>query len=256
MFTAGPSIENVCLPFKHWAAAPGTDPVKKAIRAFVERLNTILKGRSELVKATDPLHNELFALRLKALERFAVTDGLDLMKALDRMTASWKRKDLGTDLELMVWNMEFAVDTQREVLRALKSQGVPLSKVVEDSLAPYRHHQFTDLVKLVPALVPNPQAAEVLITWLLASVRMELSLLMADSVLNGEVSIGPKRLYALNSMLVRAAQEYGAGAALMGLVRNARPEPVVVSEPVPPGYLKEQKELAELGIGDWFKAWA
>lgn len=255
MFAAAPSIENVCLPFKYWAAAPGTDPVKQEIRAFVVRLEAILKGRSDLVKATDALHDELFALRLKALEQLALTNGLDLMQALDRMAASWKNKAKGADQELMVWNMGFALDVQREVLRSLKASGVQLSKDTIASLEPFRQQSFTGLVALVPALVPNPQAAEVLTTWLLASVRMELSLLMADSVLNEEVSVGPKRLYALNSMLVRAAQDFGAAAALMGLTRNAVPEPIVVSEPVPAAYIKEQKALAELGIGDWFKAW-
>ncbi|HQY00921.1 MAG TPA: hypothetical protein PLV08_14180 [Flavobacteriales bacterium] len=242
---------------KHWAAAPGNDPVKRAVHAFVQRLNTLLKGRVELVKATDGLHDELFALRLRALQHLATTNDLDLMVALDQVAKGWKEKAQGQAMELMVWNMEFAVDVQRDLLRSLKSQGIALNTDTVATFAPLRDHRFTELVALVPALVPNPQAAEVLTTWLLASLRMELALLMADAVLNEEVAIGPKRLYALNSMLVRAAQDFGACASLMGLTRSTRPEPVfLAAEPVSAAYIKEQKELAELGIGDWFKAWA
>ncbi|MBK7100185.1 MAG: hypothetical protein IPH63_00045 [Flavobacteriales bacterium] len=112
---------------KHWAAAPGNDPVKRAVHAFVQRLNTLLKSRVELVKATDGLHDELFALRLRALQHLATTNDLDLMVALDQVAKGWKEKAQGQAMELMVWNMEFAVDVQRDLLRSLKSQGIALN---------------------------------------------------------------------------------------------------------------------------------
>ncbi len=155
MFAAAPSIENVCLPYKHWANAPGNDPVKRAVRAFVQRLNTVLKGRSELVKATDALHDELFALRLRALEHLAATDGLDLLTAMDRVAKGWKEKAQGQAMELMVWNMEFAVDVQRDLLRSLKSQGIALNTDTVATFAPLRDHRFTGSLRLCRPWYPT-----------------------------------------------------------------------------------------------------
>ncbi len=233
--------------------------MKRAVHAFVQRLNTLLKGRVELVKATDGLHDELFALRLRALQHLATTNDLDLMVALDQVAKGWKEKAQGQAMELMVWNMEFAVDVQRDLLRSLKSQGIALNTDTVATFAPllYVTTALRSSLRLCRPWYPTRRLQRCSPLWLLASLRMELALLMADAVLNEEVAIGPKRLYALNSMLVRAAQDFGACASLMGLTRSTRPEPVfLAAEPVSAAYIKEQKELAELGIGDWFKAWA
>lgn len=252
MLTSAPSMDGLCLPLKRLAYAH-EHPLKKPLRAFLSKLNRALEGRAGLEKATDELHPELFSLRLKAIEWLVTQRDTDLLKKLDGLEKELLAKATDASRALLVDNMRFALHSQRDFIAGLARFGHSFDGLKREHLAPLLELSLEQFTAAYSA-VPNPEAARVLLRWMSASLRTEMGLLMGDAVLNDEVGIGDARLKQLNALLVHATQEFGAGAEIMGLTPSTPIEqPFLAAEPLPRGWAKEQKQLADLGLAAWFK---
>lgn len=252
MFNAAPSMDGLCLPLKRLANVQ-EHPLKKPLRTFLTKLNEALESRTALEKATEGLHAELFSLRLRAIEWLVGQRDTDLLKKLDGIEKELLAKATDASRALLVDNMRFALHSQREFIKGLERFGHSFDGLKKEHLAPLLElslEQFT----AAQSAVPNPEAARVLLRWISASLRTELGLLMGDAVLNAEVKVSDARMKQLNALLVHATQEFGAGAEIMGLTKSVPLEqPFLAAEPLPKGWVKEQKQLADLGLADWFK---
>jgi hypothetical protein len=252
MYASAPNFDGVCLPLKRLANVP-EHPLRRPLRAFMNKLNKALEGRVALEEATDPLHAELYALRLKALEWLAAQKRPDLLGKLEALEMDLLAKATDPGKALLVDNMRFAIEVQREFIAGLSRFGQPFERDLEEHLSGLRNMSLDQLMTAYAAL-PNPEAARILVRWLTASLRTEAALLMGDAVLNEEVRISRARQRQLNGMLVHAAQEFGAGAQIMGLIPTVSVEqPFLAAEPLPKGWVKEQKQLADLDLSTWFK---
>ncbi len=255
MLPASTSIESALLPYREWAADRG-NPLQPESKSYMSKLLVLLESRKNLPKAVAALRDEQLGLRLKAM---ALLSGQkhDLGKWYARKEKELREHEAEVGQEILVWNMLFALDVNREVMVAVKDRGLALEKVNSDQLAVLSGIGFEQFEAVITLGVPHAEAARTVLTWLYSSFDLEVGLLMGDAVLSGDVKIGPARIEDLNAFLVPAAQTYGACARLMRLVPvNDVPFESLVQEPIPASYVREQKKLAELGIEDWFKLWA
>jgi len=252
MLASTPSMDGLCLPLKRLAYAQ-VHPLKKPLRAFLSKLNGALEGRTVLERATDELRPELFSFRLKAIEWLVTQGDTDLLGELGGLEKELLGKATDPARALLVDNMRFALHAQRDIIVGLERFGHSFDGIKSEQLAPLLELHYDQMIAAFTA-VPNPQAAQLLLRWMGASLRTEMGLLMGDAVLNGEVKVSNARLKDLNALLVHATQEFGAGAEIMGLTPSTRIEqPFLAAEPMPKGWAKEQKQFADLGLGDWFK---
>lgn len=255
MFTGGPSIESPILPYREWAAERG-NPLQRASKAYMEQLLAVLQSRKQLPKAVAGLRAEQFALRIKALQWLA-EEGFDLAEWQQRKEQELKAQEHQPGKELLVLNMRFALHAGADVVRGLKAKGVDLEHLDKAQFAAMDGISFEQFEAVITLAVPHSEAAQLILTWLYASMDMEAALLMGDVVLDDTVRISAARMEDLNAFLVPAAQTYAACARLMRLVPvNDVPVSDLVQEPVPKSYARQQQQLAELGIADWFKQWA
>ncbi|WKZ64959.1 MAG: hypothetical protein QY325_09310 [Flavobacteriales bacterium] len=255
MFTGGPSIESPILPYREWAVERG-NPLQRASKAYMEHLLAVLQSRKQLPKAVAALRNEQFALRIKALEWLA-QDGFDLEEWQQRKERELKAHEHAPGLELLVLNMRFALQAGADVFRGLKAKGVDLENMDKGQVAAMDGITFEQFEAVINLAVPHGEAAHMILTWLYASMDMEAGLLMGEAVLEEDVRVSAARVEDLNAFLVPAAQTYAACARLMRLVPvNEVPAASLVQQPAPKGYIRQQQQLAELGIADWFKQWA
>lgn len=252
MLATAPSIDGFGLPLKYLAVG-GEHPLRGALRTFLRRVNSVLQGRGDLVKGTDALQEEQFALRLKVMEWMLAQRDTDLVKRFQAIARGLEGKGTTPGLALLVENMRFALDVQVEFLQALNKHGQALSHLSRERMRHLAGLHYEQFIAAAAAAVPHPEASDMLVRWFTASLRLEAALLMADAVLNEEVTITAARLWKLNALLVQAAQEFGGGARVMGLIANPQPvQPFMAAEPPPKAWLKEQRELAELGFAEWF----
>jgi hypothetical protein len=252
MLTTTPNMDGLCLPLKRLAYVH-EHPLKKPLRSLLTKLNAALEARTSLEKATDELQAELFSLRLKVMEWLINQRNADLLGKLGGIDKELLGKATDASRALLVDNMRFALLAQRDVIVGLERFGHSFDGVKQEQLAPLLELHYDQMVAAFAA-IPNPQAAQLLLRWLRASLRTEMGLLMGDAVLNGEVQVSAARVKQLNALLVHATQEFGAGAEIMGLTPSTPIEqPFLAAEPLPKGWVKEQKQLAEVGFGDWFK---
>lgn len=252
MLATVPSIDGFGLPLKYLASG-GAHPLRPALRAFLNRVNALLQGRGDLVKGTDALQEAQFALRLKVMEWMLAQRDTDLVKRLRSIAQALEGKGTTPDRALLVENMRFALEVQVEFLQALGRHGQALEQLSRERVRHLAGLHYEQFIAAAAAAVPNPEASSMLVRWFTASLRLEVALLMADAVLNEEVRITAVRLWKLNALLVQAAQEFGGGARVMGLIANPQPvQPFLAAEPPPKAWLKEQHELAELGFAEWF----
>lgn len=255
MFTGGPNIESPILPYREWAVTRG-NPLQRASKAYMEQLLTVLQSRKQLPKAVAGLRSEQFALRIKALYWLA-DDGFDLLEWQQRKEQELKVHEHAPGKELLVLNMRFALHAGADVVRGLQATGVDLEHLDKDQISAMVGISFEQFEAVITLGVPHGEAAQLILTWLYASMDMEAALLMGDVALDDTVRISAARMKDLNAFLVPAAQTYAACARLMRLVPvNDEPVANLVQEPVPKGYARQQQQLAELGICDWFKQWA
>ena len=251
MLASAPSMDGLCLPLKRLAYVH-EHPLKKPLRAFLSKLNVAFEGRTGLEKATDELHAELFSLRLKAIEWLVTQSDTDLLGKLGGLDKELLGKATDASRALLVDNMRFALQAQRDIIVGLERFGHSFDGIKREHLAPLLELHYDQMIAAF-ATVPNPQAAQLLLRWMSASLRTEMGLLMGDAVLNGEAKVSDARLKQLNALLVHATQEFGAGAEIMGLTPSTPIEQPFLAEPLPKGWIKEQKQVAEAGLGDWFK---
>jgi hypothetical protein len=249
MLTPAPSIDSVFLPLKE-IARQGNNPLRLPMRAYLDDLNALLGSRKNLPEGAAALRDEQFSLRLKALVWLTKAD-VDIAARFKKLENAWKDKE--AEYAVLVANMRFALHAQVEALQGMAGPKLDLSKVDVPALEQLACLPFTQFESVLLVGVPNPQAAQVLLGWLHASMDMEVALLMGDAVLNDEVKVTPTRINALNRFLVNASQTYAASARLLGLVRASDAPMSIAAEPLTASWVKGQKQLADQGFGDWLR---
>ncbi|MBL0044016.1 MAG: hypothetical protein IPP33_06310 [Flavobacteriales bacterium] len=226
-------------------------PLKKPLRAFLSKLNVAFEGRTGLEKATDELHAELFSLRLKAIEWLVTQSDTDLLGKLGGLDKELLGKATDASRALLVDNMRFALQAQRDIIVGLERFGHSFDGIKREHLAPLLELHYDQMIAAF-ATVPNPQAAQLLLRWMSASLRTEMGLLMGDAVLNGEAKVSDARLKQLNALLVHATQNSVPARRSWPYAEHTY-RATFLAEPLPKGWIKEQKQVAEAGLGDWFK---
>lgn len=249
MLASAPSIDSVFLALKE-IARQGNNPLRKPMRSFLSKVNTLLASRKNLPEHAATLRDEQFALRLKAVVWF-IKEDVDITARFKQMENAWREKEAAH--AVLVANMRFALHAQVETMQAIAGPKLDLSKLDVSALEQLGGLQFTQFESALLIGVPNHQAAQVLLGWLHASMDMEVALLMGDAVLNDEVKVTPTRIDALNRFMVHASQTYAASARLLGLVRASDAPMSIAAEPLPASWVKGQKQLAERGLGDWLR---
>lgn len=247
MFDAAPSMDSMFLPLKE-ISQQVNNPLRKPMRAFLTKVNTLLGSRKNLPEHSATLRDEQFALRLRTVA-WLVKEKIDLAKAMKEVDEQLRS---AAGHATLVANMRFALNTQLDVLRSIFPADPDSIGMDGTALEHLGNIQFPQFESALLMGVPNPQAAQLLLGWMHASMDMEIGLLMGDAVLDDEVRITPNRMDALNSFLVHASQTYGASARLLGIVRASHGVPIA-AEPLPASWLKGQKRLADEGLGDWLR---
>jgi hypothetical protein len=249
MFDSAPSFDSVFPQLKEMAREPRS-PIRQPIRSFLKQVNALLASRKNLPEHAAALRDEQFSLRLKTMV-WLIKENVDIAARFKKLENAWKDKEAG--YAVLVANMRFALHAQLEALPGMTGPKLNLSKVDPSALEQLAELSFTQFESVLLVGVPNPQAAQVLLGWLHASMDMEVALLMGDAVLNDEVKVTPSRINALNRFLVNASQTYAASARLLGLVRASDAPMSVAAEPLPTAWVKGQKQLADQGLGDWLR---
>jgi hypothetical protein len=243
------SIDSVFLPLKEMAREPN-NPLRQPMRSFLKKVNELLASRKNLPEHAVALRDEQFALRLKAIVWF-IKEDVDIAARFKQVENAWKRKEAGHPV--LVANMRFALQAQVETMQAIAGHKLDLSKLDASALEHLGGLPFAQFESALLVGVPNPQAAQLLLGWLHASMDMEVALLMGDAVLNDEVKVTPLRISALNRFLVNASQTYAASARLLGLVGASDAPLTIAAEPLPTSWVKGQKQLSDRGLGDWLR---
>lgn len=215
MLPQAPNVDGVFLALKYATPEDQLAPLREPFQALLARLNRVLEGRAGLGAATDPLHADLFALRLKAIAAWAESGEVDMRGKLDRLAHELMEKATTQERALLVRHMCFALDVQRGLVDGLDDLGVDLDQLDTKQVAPLLKLEMPTFLDVLRAHAPTPEAAVQLEKWMRASFRTELGLLMGDAVLNEEVRITASRWYQVNAFLLDAAQELKDGAQLL-----------------------------------------
>ncbi|MBL7982988.1 MAG: hypothetical protein JNL52_14410 [Flavobacteriales bacterium] len=250
MLHGASSIDSVFLPLKEMARQQH-NPLRLPMRAFIDKVKALLASRKNLPEHAATLRDEQFNLRLKAIG-WSIKENIDLTAKFKKLENAWQEKE--ADHPVLVANMRFALHAQVEVMQAIAGPKLDLSKVDGSALEQLGELRFAQFESALLVGVPNQQAAQVLLGWLHASMDMEVALLMGDAVLNDEMKASPARVDALNRFLVNASQTYAASARLLGLVHTREAPASMAAEPLPAAWVKGQKQLADLGLGDWLRS--
>lgn len=209
--TSAPNVDGVFLALKYATPDERLIALNAPFQKVLGRLNKTLAGRAGLSAATDPLHADLFALRLQAIAAWAETGGVDMYEKLDRLAHELLEKATTHERSLLVRHMCFALDVQRDLVHRMQGMGVDLKQLSTAQVAPLLQFDLPNFLVVMRAHAPVPEAAHHLEKWMRSSLRTELGLLMGDAVLNDEIRITATRWYQVNAFLLDAARELKAG---------------------------------------------
>lgn len=198
---------------------------------------------------------QLFTARIKALKWFAEHKS-QIEYLYDSMERSINRS-YDFDKENLIHlheNARFALRTARRIIEGASSQiagGFNLDQMGQDlTLEKFSYKQFQTMVMLILGESP---VLNTYLHFLRQGLLLDFALMTALEIMDRPNQYKDSKIHDLSWFIVDAAQEVGASAVQLGIVKGKVASEQIKLNKLSEEDVKREQQLAEAGFEDWAK---
>jgi|GEM_PF-3557831 len=224
--------------------------VKEGLQREVNELliSTVksINNNEDLESTINQALPQVFDFRFKALSYFAENSLIQEVSNIESIYTDFNRELLSYEKQVLVKNVLFALRTSNRVLSKLRGhKDFNLRAIKEFSSVSY-----SQFLSIIAVTIPNQKLAQNLLDFTHSSLKMELILLISKNLIDEKISVSNESIQSLSKLISDAGQDFYAFASKLGFVQKINENLTYLNPTDPQSNLKEQKELADLGLNE------
>ncbi len=235
-------------------------PLQNAIELLSNDIKTLLLSDKKIERQSDEMLAQVFNLRIKALKWLFLNSDNNILEVIEDITPQIEEFNENPQLETLTENILFALRCNKRV-----AEGVMTMQSVYKQANNHKNNQLENNINVSGFEVPNTTYnelktsleyiggafAEKFMAFVNASLHIEWVILATDIINDNKMVVSDEKVNELCCLVIDEAQEYTAIAMQLGYL-VPRSKKIEVDDAVfDDDFIKEQKELAELGLEDW-----
>ncbi len=227
-------------------------PLQNAIELLSNDIKTLLLSDKKIERQSEEMLAQVFNLRIKALKWLSVNSDNNILEVIKDITPQIEEFSENPQLETLTENILFALRCNKRVAEGvigmqLKNNQIENStNVAGFGMLDIDYNVFKASLQYI-----NDAFSEKIRAFVNASLHIEWVILATDIISESKMVLSDEKINELCFLVVDVAQEYTALAMQLGYLvpRSKKIEEESVDFEV--DFIKEQKELADLGLEDW-----
>lgn len=251
MATTAKNFDVICFQLRNNLYSQLENPLKKDLNRLSNDIKAIITSGKKVQGQSVDMLSQVFNLRIKALKWLAGDKSFDYLEMFKDIFPQIEELKSNRKLEVLTENLLFALRcNQRVVESVIGTSGFSTDNFASNisQLPDITYQQF--MASLAFANLDD-ETAQRIVDWTNASLHIEFVLVAADIIGDDKLKVSDKTINELAFLVADAAQEYSALAAELGMLKNRTTRQSFSNLSFDHSFIKEQKQLANLGFDDF-----
>jgi hypothetical protein len=251
MIAAAKNCDTICFQLRNNLYSQLENPLKKDLDRLSSEIKTLITSGTKIQFQSVAMLGQVFNLRIKALKWLANDVSFDYLEMLNEIMPQIEELKSNRKLEVLTENILFALRCNKRVMESLSGISDISAKSFSSNTSQLPDITYQQFIASFAFSNLDNETAQKIIDLTNASLHIEFVLVAADIIGDEKLKITDKVVNELAFLVADAAQDYTALAMELGILKNRTTRESFSSLSFDKGFIKEQKQLAELGL-DYF----
>jgi len=226
---------------------------KKEYDNLVSKIEYIILNEKNIRLNFDKILPLVFNFRIKALKWLIENEKINLLDTLNEVQKEFEIIKENKKLRLLAENILFALRVNQRVVNSLLSR-IHYSnenfRLETKKIDLINYEQFISSISIG---IPDDEISQKIIDFVHNSLYVEIVSLSAILINEKNLKISSKKINELSEIISNAAQNYFALAMDLHIISSYTNKIEIENINFDEKFIKEQKELSDLGLEDLFK---
>lgn len=246
------NYDLICYQLRNSLYSQPDNPLRKDIDQLSKEIADILDSNKKVQsQLTAPLLGQLFNLRVKAIQWLTADTNFDYLQMLNDVFPKIEKIGENEKLEVLAENILFALRCNQRVAESMFSLSNNQSDNFNIDFSQLPEITYEQFLASLAYAIPDNEAAQKIVDWTNASLRIEFVMLAADIMSDDKLKASDKTINELSFLVADAAQEYSALATEFGILKIHSNRQSFARLSFDNSFIKEQKKLADAGLDEF-----
>jgi hypothetical protein len=227
--------------------------LKKEYDNLVSKIEYIILNEKNIRLNFDKILPQVFNFRIKALKWLIENEKVNLLDTLNEVQKEFEIIKENKKLRLLAENILFALRVNQRVVNSLLSR-IHYSnenfRLETKKIDVINYEQFISSISIG---IPDDEISQKILDFVHNSLYIEIVSLSAILINDKNLKISSKKINELSEIISNAAQNYFALAMDLHIISSYTKKIEIENINFDKKFVKEQKELSDLGLEDLFK---
>ncbi|RLD62341.1 MAG: hypothetical protein DRJ05_00600 [Bacteroidetes bacterium] len=233
---------------------PETNPLQKELNNLLDEIRSGLVSVKPIKKHIDKNIARIFDFRVKAFKWFLNNKEFSFDNSINDIYIEIEKYNLEPKLQVLSENLLFALRCNLRVVNALFNSESSSEEKIEKQALKSPTINYDQFVTSIALGVPDDQTAQKIIDWTNSSLYIEYIALAVSLIYDKKLHVPPETINDLAFLVADASQLYFAISTEMGLIKQLTQKFTSSELIFDENFMEEQKQIAEMGIGDYGKS--
>ena len=251
MTVSAKNYDAICFQLRNNFYSQLQIPLRKDLNRLSNDIKAIVTSGIEIEPQLTDMLSQVFNLRIKALKWLSADVNFDYWETFKDIFSQIERLKSDKRLEVLTENILFALRCNQRVVESIISSSELSPDTLISSLAQLPDITYQQFIASLAFANLNDDTTRKIIDWTNASLYIEFVLVSTDIIVDENLKVSDKTINDLAFLVADAAQDYFALATELGVLRSRSTRQSFSNLFFEVGFVKEQKQFADLGLDDF-----
>jgi len=251
MIATAKNYDVICFQLRNNLYSQLESPLKKELNRLSTDIKMLITSGNKVQGQSFPMLSQVFNLRIKAIKWLAADTNFDYVEMLKGIFPQIEELKANKKLEVLTENLLFALRCNQRVVEAIIGTNEFSADTFSASLPQLPEITYEQFIASLAFAIPDDETVQKIVNWTNASLHIEFVMLAADIIGDDKLKVSDKTINELAFLVADAAQEYIALAAELGILKSRSSRQSFSTLSFDNKFIKEQKQLADLGLDDY-----
>jgi len=247
VIAAAKNYDIICYQLRNNLYPQLESSLKEELNRLSNDIKTLITSGKKVQGRFVPMLSQVFNLRIKAIKWLATGTNFNYLEILKDIVPQIEDLKTNKKMEVLTENLLFALRCNQRVAEAV----IRTNETTNDTLTQLPEITYEQFIASLSIAIPDDETVQKFVHLTNTSLHIEFVMLAADIIGDDNLKVSDKTINELAFLVADAAQEYIAIATELGILKSRSSIPSFSTESFDNSFIKEQKQLADLGLDDF-----
>lgn len=252
MIGAIQNIDIICLQIKNISQF-SENPLQSELDKILKDIKLHLLNTKPIKDYIDKYLGKIFNFRVKAIKWLIHNKEFNLDELVNNIYPEIEKYNSNTSLQVLTNNILFALRCNKRVINALRERSEFSNEKLEAQVSKFSSMNYNQFATSISLAIPDDFTAQKVMDWANSSLYIEYIVLATSMIYDEKLKVTESRIDELAHLIANAAHEYSAISMELGLIKTQHSKTSSIKKSFDKEAIKEQQQLAEIGVDDYNK---